>query len=280
MPNSTTLSKFILFADDTTLVQSHTNVSTLLKEARNSLTLVQDWFLSNQLVLNKDKTETMIFSLKHHTLDAKYFNCVKFLGVVLDSKLTWDKHTELVCNNVSRNVFLLRNLVKCVSQATLLVAYHALIHSKLTYAILVWGHSTHSASVFFVQRKAVRIIADLAYSDDCKEAFKKLNILTVPCAYILQCLLYIKEHAGNYTTFENIHSYSTRNKNNLNTEFLRLTKTRNGTSYYAIKFFNVLPNAVQELEIRRFKTVMKSFLLTNAFYTFNEFMLSDFSQIV
>lgn len=107
LPNSTTLSKFTLFADDTTLAQSHTNISTLLKEARNSLTLVQDWFLSNQLVLNKDKTETMIFSLKHHTLDAKYFNCVKFLGVVLDSKLTWDKHTELVCNNVSGNIYII-----------------------------------------------------------------------------------------------------------------------------------------------------------------------------
>ena len=99
------------------------------------------------------KTETMIFSLRHHSSDTNSLHYVKFLGVTPDIKLTWENHTALICKNASRNIFLLRNLMKCVSQATVLIAYHTLIQSILTYARLVWGHSAHTAAVFSMQRK-------------------------------------------------------------------------------------------------------------------------------
>lgn len=279
LPNSNNLVNFTLFADDTTLAQTHNDSTVLISEACNSLSIVQDWCLSNQLILNRDKTESMTFSLKSRSQNFVSAHYVKFLGVTLDSKLTWEKHTELVCKKISRNIFLLRNLVNCVSQPTVLTAFHALIQSALSYAILIWGHSAHAGTVFSLQRKAVRIITGLAYRDDCREAFKNLNLLTLPCAYILQCLLHIKENLSKYSTHEDIHSYSTRNKTNVQLNFSRLTKTRNGTSYYAIKFFNVLPNTVQALDCKRFKFVIKRFLLENAFYDFQEFLSSDFSCI-
>ena len=98
--------------------------------------------------------------------------------------------------------------------------------------------------------------------------------------YIFQCLIYIKENLNQYITHDKIHEHSTRNKNkrNITFDFLRLSKTRNGTSYFSIKFFNVLPVAVQELESNRFKTLIKRFLLDNAFYDFDEFLLADFSM--
>ena len=92
----------------------------------------QDSKISNRLILNTNKTETVIFSLRRHSTDAYSFSCARFLAVVLYNKLTCDKHTELACKGMSRNIFLLRNLVKCVSQATVLTAYRALILS-LTY---------------------------------------------------------------------------------------------------------------------------------------------------
>ena len=104
LPNSAPMSNFTLFADDTTLAHTHVDQNVLLNEARISLSSVQEWLLSNKLVLNKDKTETIIFSLRQHTLEIDSSSSVKFLGVTLDTKLSWDKHTEIVCNKcVSEN---------------------------------------------------------------------------------------------------------------------------------------------------------------------------------
>lgn len=170
--------------------------------------------------------------------------------------------------------------MNCVSQTTILTAYHGLIHSTITYAILVWGHSCHAAAVFGMQRKAVRIIAGLGYREDCRESFKKLKILTLPSTNILQCLLYIKENELKYKVRDQVHSYSTRNNDKLNFELLRLSKTRNGTGYHAITFFNALPQNIKKLNYSRFKKVIKKFLIDNAIYNFKEFLSADFSMYV
>lgn len=275
---SITSSHFVIFADDTTIIQSHKNIDILCTNVKGTVLETQKWFAANQLSLNRSKTEKMIFSLRNITeLNDK--DSIKFLGVYLDKKLSWEQHAHFICNKVSVSIYLLRNLANIVSQKTLITAYHGLIHSTLSYAILIWGHSTHSASVFALQRKAVRILYGLNYRDDCRQAFKNLKILTLPSVYILQCLLYIKEHASNYTSHNEVHSYSTRNNNNIYPNFLRLSKTRNGPNYYALKFFNYLPAKVKELDFKSFKNTIRAYLMTSAFYNFEEFLSSNINNM-
>lgn len=279
LPNCTSVPHFTLFADDTTLTYKNYDINRLLSNVNDNEPAINDWFLSNQLVLNTKKTQSMTFSLRHHTVDIDSPDSAKFLGVYLDHKLSWEKHTIHVCKKMSSNIFLLRSLASIVSHPTLLTAYHGLIHSAFSYAILVWGHSAHTKNIFSMQRKAIRVIAGLGYRDDCKHVFKELSILTLPSTYILHCLLYIKENQDTYTRRDLIHNHATRNNKKLNHNFLRLTKTRNGTNYYAIKFFNVLPDNIQKLEYKRFKTVIKKYLLDNAFYDINEYLSSDLTCI-
>lgn len=270
-----TLSTFVLFADDTTIIQSHKDLPTLHSNVNDTLSETQEWFVANQLCLNKSKTETMVFSLRN-LVENTNKDSVKFLGVYLDSKLSWVQHINFLCKKMSTNIYLLRNIANNVSQKTLITAYYGLIHSSLSYAILVWGHSSHSTHVFSIQRKAIRIVYSLNYREDCRHAFKKLNILTLPSTYILQCLLYIKENQLRYTPHSEIHGYSTRNSKNICPDFLRLNKSRNGTNYYAIKFFNHLPERIKVLEYIPFKNTLKEFFKTNAFYTFEEYFSSNF----
>ena len=82
------MSNFTFFAEATTLAHTHVDLSVLLNEVRGTLSIVQEWLLSNKLVLNKDKTETMIFSLRQHTLEIDLSNSAKSLGVTLDTKLS------------------------------------------------------------------------------------------------------------------------------------------------------------------------------------------------
>lgn len=272
-----TSSTLVLFADDTTIIQSDKDLDVLHSNVRDTLSEAQEWFVANQLCLNRSKTENMVFSLRNLAENTNK-DSVKFLGVYLDSKLSWDQHINFLCKKISTNIYLLRNLANNVSQRTLITAYHGLIHSSLSYAILVWGHSSHSANVFALQRRAIRIVYGLNYREDCRHAFKKLNILTLPSTYILQCLLHIKVNQLKYTPHREIHGYSTRNSKNICPQFLRLNKSRNGTNYYAIRFFNHLPERIRELEYNSFKNTLREFLKANVFYTFEEYLSSNFSD--
>lgn len=64
----------------------------------------------------------MVFSLKHidTTNDSKV---TKFLGIHLDSELTWQAHGSKVADKISKNTYLVRRLSDCVSKDVLRLAY-------------------------------------------------------------------------------------------------------------------------------------------------------------
>src|SRR3978361_839601 len=161
--------------------------------------------------------------------------------MVLDPKLTWREHAAQLSNRLASVVYLIRNLSKVVSHGVLMTVYHGYFASVMTYAILNWGHSAHAAEVFGLQRRCVRVIAGLGYRDCCRKALRDLGILTLPGPYILRCLQYIRENFHLFTLHSNVHNYPTRHNSNVVPEFFRLGRTRDGTSYYCVKFFNVLP---------------------------------------
>ena len=52
MPNTLTVSKSILFADDTTIYYSHSNLNTQNTNLNKDLQILNDWFKTNKLSLN------------------------------------------------------------------------------------------------------------------------------------------------------------------------------------------------------------------------------------
>lgn len=278
LPRASPTSDIILFADDTTTSQSNCDPVSLksgLLEARSRL---NEWFVSNRLSINESKSEHLIFTLRGLSApnDA---GVVRFLGVHLDDKLSWEAHCVLLSRRASKYLFLLRSLSGNVSVGTLKTCYFGLIHSSITYSLLAWGHSPHSSLVFSVQRKAVRILSGLSFMADCRQHFIDHGILTLPSVYILQCLLHIRERQASCTTHSMVHHYNTRHANDIVTPFHRLSKSRDAISYYCFKFFNVLPEKVRVLELREFKRVVKTLLLENAFYSNGEFLDFDFTNL-
>ncbi|XP_031346395.1 uncharacterized protein LOC116173201 isoform X2 [Photinus pyralis] len=55
------------------------------------------------------------------------------------------------------------------------------------------------------------------------------------------------------------------------THFCRLRTTQNGAVWQSQHLYNCIPEAVRKLPMRRFKEVLKSFLLKKAFYSLDEF---------
>nr|CAI5823723.1 unnamed protein product [Callosobruchus analis] len=269
-------SDIVLFADDTTSLIESNDFLSLHSRAEENHVKLQEWFYANKLKMNEDKTQSLVFSLRHMEADQKP---VKFLGVMLDPKLSWASQAAATAGKISRGNFMLRNLVNNVSVNILLNAYYAYVHSHLSYAILCWGHSPHASSVFSAQRRCIRTIVNLKQEDCCKHAFRDLKILTFPSVYILSCLLYTHTHTDNFTTHNAVHSYSTRNRNNIIIGYNRTQKARDGFNYFAIKLYNKLPFSVKSLGFSNFKGKMKQYLQMKAFYSVDEFLENDFSDL-
>lgn len=264
---------YVLFADDATTINVNKDYEILSQDMAKSQHDAEQWFLSNFLKLNGDKTETMVFTLRHQSI--KNPAKVKFLGVMLDPTLKWDQHVDYTCNKLSKHLYLLKSLAQVTTREITLMAYHALFHSIINYAILVWGHSAHSERVFNVQRKSIRLILGLEYRADVKEHFKSLGILTTPSLYIYQSLLYVKTNFHKYTNVSEVHSHNTRTSSNIYIDYLRLKKSRNGVDYYGPLFYNKLPSHLKMLPLNSFKTKVKAILLSFAFYSFDEFLESN-----
>ncbi|KAG8256013.1 hypothetical protein J6590_108331 [Homalodisca vitripennis] len=168
------------------------------------------WFNCNNLQVNTDKTESICFTLKKLNVKENCSKPVKLLGVVFDQKLSWEAHTNTVVSKLSRACFLLLKLKSCVGGDMMLISYFSEFHSHLLYAAMLWGNSKGASQVFTWQRKAVRILANLAYQDDCKQCFIDFNIMTVPSIFIFQNLIHVKKNQNEFVCFNEVHDYYTR----------------------------------------------------------------------
>ena len=65
----------------------------------------------------------------------------RFLGVIIDNKLTWMTHTNNLITKLSTNKILIGKSKNLMNQDAKRLIYFAHIHSHLMYANTVW--STH-----------------------------------------------------------------------------------------------------------------------------------------
>ena len=104
-----------LSADDTYLLISDSTFSNLIDNMNKELDKVSDWSKANKLSVNPAKSNAMLISPKHsvsyNDIALKYnnkpislTNKVKYLGVILESKLDYHAHITLIENKTSRSM--------------------------------------------------------------------------------------------------------------------------------------------------------------------------------
>ena len=117
----------IMFADDTNLFFSHSDINILFEKMNKELTNISNWFNANKLSLNVKKTKYSFFhksSKKKDNVLLRLLNrningltvdresSIKFLGVWIDQNLTWRNHIHTVQNKTAKNIGLLYREIK------------------------------------------------------------------------------------------------------------------------------------------------------------------------
>lgn len=267
LPSFVTRASTLLFADDTTLYTSCRQVGEARDENAAAFGEATSWFLANKLHLNSSKTQAITL-----TTDKRlpYQEPVCLLGIRLDQRLTWCSHINQVCNRVSSGLYALRRLVALVSDEVLRTAYYSMIHAHLSYGILVWGESSELNKAFILQKKAIRMMVKRGPREHCREWFRHLKILTLPCIYIYATCAHIHTYASSLPTPADIHGYETRGRGLLSIPASRTCISEKNKINF--KLYNALPSDIKSLTLGEFKKQLRDVLVVEAFYTVNEFL--------
>lgn len=269
LPNVITsdCNKCYLYADDICLSVSAKSNSDLNNLFRTNL--LTDWCNANKLSINLAKTQNLDISYGSHNGDI-----VKFLGIVIQNNLGWQSHVNYISSKVAKGIFIIRKLQHTVSKEILISIYYGYIHSLLGYGTIFWGNSSPASSLFVSQKRAVRLICKVAPRTHCKPLFIRLNIMTVPCLFIFQCLIYVKNNISNFSQNSDVHNYNTRKCDHLRTDYCAYSKTLNSFNSISVKLHNKLPSKIKNLDMKCYKQHLRKYLIQNCFYSVNEFLNS------
>ena len=167
-----------LFADDTNLLYADKNLRSLEVTVNKELTSECNWLMANKLSLNTKKSNFVIFrpyqkrmnfevnnhKLFDHDKDSLILlerkDYVKYLGVLIDSNLTWKQHILFISSKISKSLGIISRLRHFVPTDTLLSIYRSLIQPYIIYGIAVWGQAaqTNLDKLLILQKRALRLI--------------------------------------------------------------------------------------------------------------------------
>ena len=212
IPNVCKLAKFILYADDANIFITGVNSHEIMTKYEQLSTALADWVDSNGLLLNVGKTNYMIFTnsnnidniqptMRNQPIERK--NVAKFLGILIDEKLTWKQHINTIQAKLSRNCGIMFRMKGILPLKTMLTLYYSFIQSHMIYCSVIWGlGSKHSLkSLFTCQKKAIRTLMPgyVTYYYDketeeipthTKAMFNKLKILTIHSLILKNILIF------------------------------------------------------------------------------------------
>ena len=119
--NSSNIFNYLMYADDTTLYFNLEDTPQL------------------DLLLNNIKIELV--------------SNFTFLGIILDSSLSWKYHTKMIAIKISKIIGILHKLKYIFPKEILLIIYKSLIVPHLNYGLLLWG--VNLKDIFLFQKKAI-----------------------------------------------------------------------------------------------------------------------------
>jgi len=234
-----TILNLVLFADDTSIFYNNKDISILKQTINDELAKINDWFKVNKLSLNSSKTHYMLFGQRNInqniriTLNNNHITKVtntKFLGVIIDDKLTWKDHIKYTSARVSRGIGILHKARKYLPTFILPSLYSTLVLPYIQYCNIIWAKNYHTrlSPLFLLQKRAIRIINNAGFYDHTAPLFKKTKQLTIYDINKLQIgnFMYKLTHINSTmpTNFNhlinfrsNIHEHNTRGRSKLNT---------------------------------------------------------------
>ena len=109
----------------------------------------------------------------------EFNNEAKYLGVILDNKLTWRQHIENIKSKINKGLRILKKMRHFLKEDTLASLFYAFLKPYIDYGSLTWGGTanTHLLKLKQTLNKAIRIMAFRSKYESAKPLYISYKIL-------------------------------------------------------------------------------------------------------
>jgi hypothetical protein len=280
--NCSKLFEFTLFADDGNLFFEDNNLSSMEANINSELVNIDNWLCANKLSLNIEKSNYVIFHARQRTVrdnfnlsmmnqPLKRDTSIKYLGILIDSNLSWKSEVESIAKKIRRSVGIISKLRHYVNKKILLNLYYSLIYPFLIYGLLAWGNTykTTLNPIHILQKKVIRIITFSKFDEHTSPLFKELKILKFPDLVTFHISIFMYKFHNNilpsifesfFTRVDQVHNYRTRSSTS---ESYYIPKVRTNYGLFNIRYqgptiWNSIPKEIRYASLSKFKNQFKN----------------------
>lgn len=274
--------KLSLYADDICLIYISDNIITIISDMAHDLQLLNNWLTSNLLCLNASKTKYLIISSKYNKpkeyptlfLNKAIIERVdsyKYLGLYIDSSLSWDVHINHIKSKLLPAVGVIKRLKYDLPSKSKLLIYFSLIHSHLTYLNAIWGTAAkkYINPLQILQNKAIKHVYSWHFRTPTKYVYANCNILSFQNLKRFNLLKFIYKLKNGLIKSQiapklnnEIHNYQTRTSLLYHIDPIRTNFGKFAVLNEAIHLFNSIPKIIrEEPQFNRYKILLKNYFL-------------------
>lgn len=259
------------FADDTALLIVCDNMHELQHAANEDMYLLNAWMNKHKMVLNVKKTKYMIFSNRQENDIDIFYNAsridrvmeYKYLGLPMDPKLSWEHLHNHLKRKLATMAGIFWKIGKICPRRVLKGIYHSMFESHVAYGVSIWATATKQQinQLQVIQNRAIRNLFGEDRRISIKELHTKHNLMQIQELINVALSNHIHNISNGYVhsatklvTNSDVHSYSTRNNNQLRP--MQSNTMRNGVNALmnkAIRIYNSIPEETRQLSKQKFK---------------------------
>lgn len=240
------------YADDTVVIFSGLTWEDTYKHANVGINLIKNWLDANLLSLNITKTTLVPFSLTvsglnklkslshlkliiHNSFCKLSTTCkcpclkesvdVKYLGIIVDQHLKWDRQITFLCNRIRKTIYKFVNLRHYLPTHVLRLVYLALVESVIQYGIIGWGGITKTAlfPLIMLQKRIIKICLKRRLDYPTNLIHSELNVFRIDQIYKYSLMKFYHKNRTKFVAQP--HAHNTRRN-----EILKLVEPKYFTS--------------------------------------------------
>ena len=267
--------KIKMYADDTVIYATGNDIETVRNTLQLCTNYVYNWCFINRLYMNMKKTKIMWFGADTKKIDSvdavtimdvpiEYVPSYHYLGIELDSLLSFDKHMDNTVKKCNQKLYIFRRIRRFISEKTAILIYKQTIRPLDEYCSFIFnsGKKSKIDKIDRIQSKCVRIIEycyDNALKKDEKVLCQEYGISSLQLRRDSQLASIMYRYSKNELFVKQTanREKECEGKIRFNCIFSKVSKIRKSPFYRGVDLWNTLKVSHHRAENKkRFKSLL------------------------
>lgn len=281
LSQSLSYSNVNMYADDTAIYVSCSNISILTLRLQTDLISVSQWLDINKLSLHVGKTSSMLvcsrqkrshltngLMLSLQGSDILQTDSCKYLGVDIDQNLTFDNHVNSIMCKIRRSLGVLKRTCQYIPLQSRITMYNTIVLPHFDYCSTVWDtcSDSHISKLQVLQNRGMRLILGCDRHTHISDMLSRLKWLNVRQRLFLTKGVFMYKIINKITPdyMSNVctslpHNHFTRSQTS---NQYRLISHQKSLSTRGVQIWNSLPHTIkQQPSLSLFKTNCTKYIL-------------------